>query len=65
MICLKEQTLEICLEAVRQNGKALRFVREQTLEICLEAVSQNGYALEYVKEETPEIYSLACAVGIW
>jgi hypothetical protein len=32
--------MEICLEAVKQNGFALLYVREQTIEICLEAVKQ-------------------------
>ena len=44
-----------CLEAVKEDGYALRYVKEQTLEICLEAVKENGYALRYVKEQTPEI----------
>jgi hypothetical protein len=44
-----------CLEAVKQNGYALRYVKEQTLEICLEAVKQDGDALQYVKEQTLEI----------
>ena len=43
------------LEAVKQDGLALRYVKEQTPEICLEAVKQNGYALQYVKEQTEEI----------
>ena len=43
------------LEAVKQDGYALRHVKEQTPELCLEAVKQNGYALRYVKEQTPEI----------
>ena len=38
------------LEAVRQDGYALRYVNEQTEEICLEAVKQNGDALRYVNE---------------
>ena len=38
-----------CLEAVKQDGHALRYVKEQTNEICLEAVKQNGRALQYVK----------------
>ena len=59
----------LCLEAVKQNGcaleyvkeqteeicSALKFVKEQTKEICLEAVKQNGLALEFVKEQTKEI----------
>jgi len=47
--------LEFCLNAVRQNGLALKFVKEQTPKICLEACKENGNALEYVKEQTPEI----------
>ena len=46
---------EECLEAVKQNGLTLRYVKEQTPEICFEAVKTNGYALRYVKEQTPEI----------
>ena len=49
------QTLEICLKAVSQNGFALQYVKDQTLEICLKAVSQDGRALQYVKNQTPEI----------
>ena len=44
-----------CLQAVKQYGLALEYVKEQTPEICLEAVKQNGYALRFVKEQTPEI----------
>jgi len=50
---------EYCLEAVRQDGYSLKFVREQTPEICLAAVRQNGDALQYVKEQTPEICTVA------
>ena len=38
------------LEAVKQNGNALRYVKEQTEQICLEAVKQDGNALRYVYE---------------
>ena len=44
-----------CLEAVKQDGHALRYVKEQTPEICLDAIKQNWGALQYVKEQTPEI----------
>ena len=47
---LKNQTDEICLEAVKQNGFALQFVKNQTDKICMEAVKQDGYALQYVKK---------------
>ena len=43
------------LEAVKQNGDALKYVKEQTAEICLEAVKKYGDALKYVKEQTAEI----------
>ena len=46
---------EYCLEAVKENGYNLEYVKEQTPEICLEAVKEDGYALEYVKEQTPTI----------
>ncbi|MBQ3423162.1 MAG: DUF4116 domain-containing protein, partial [Romboutsia sp.] len=52
---VKEQTEELCLEAVRRNGLLLEYVREQTPKICLVAVKQNGYALKYVKEQTEEL----------
>ena len=42
---------EEALEAVKENGNALRYVKEQTEAICLEAVKKNGYALRYVKEQ--------------
>ena len=51
----KNQTLEICMEAVKQNGLALEYVREQTQEICMEAVKKEGFALYYVKKQIPEI----------
>ena len=53
---VKNQTLEICLEAVKQNGNALQYVKNKTPEICLEAVKQKGYILQYVKNQTDEIY---------
>jgi hypothetical protein len=52
---VKEQTPELCLEAVRQDGVVLRHVKAQTPEVCLEAVRQNGLALEHVEVQTPEI----------
>ena len=41
-----------CLEAIKRNGDALRYVKDQTKEICLEAVKRDGYALRYVKDQT-------------
>jgi hypothetical protein len=45
----------VCLEAVKQNGYALSYVKEQTEAVCLEAVKQNGYALSYVDVKIFEI----------
>ena len=52
---IKEQTREMCLIAVRKDGRELEYVIEQSEEICLEAVKENCRALEYVKEQTEEI----------
>jgi hypothetical protein len=48
---------QFCLEAVKQNGKTLRYVREKTEEIRLEAVKENGLVLEYIRdlEQTEQI----------
>jgi len=40
-----------CLEAVKQNGDALQYVKAQSEKICLEAVKQDGDALQYVKAQ--------------
>jgi hypothetical protein len=44
-----------CLDAVRRDIRALRYVKRQYSEICLEAVKQDGCALRYVKNQTREI----------
>ena len=44
-----------CLEAVKQDGYALQYVKEQSEAVCMEAVKQNGDALRYVKEQTEAI----------
>ncbi len=36
------------MEAIKNDGDALRYVKEQTEAVCLEAVKRNGYALQYV-----------------
>ena len=42
---------EEALEAVKQDGYALKYVKDQTPEICLEAVKKYGGALQYVNED--------------
>ena len=54
---IENQTEEMCLEAVKQNGYALEYVENQTEEICFEAVKQNGRALQFVKNQTENICS--------
>ena len=44
-----------CLEAVKQDGYTLQFVKNQTEEICLEAVRNDAYALKYVKNQTEKV----------
>ena len=43
------------MEAVKQNGWALEYVKNQTNEICFEAVRQNGLALKFVKNPTKKM----------
>jgi sporulation protein YlmC with PRC-barrel domain len=43
------------MEAVKQNGMALEFVKDQTENICMEAVKQCGFALKFVKDQTEKI----------
>ncbi|MEF9923017.1 MAG: DUF4116 domain-containing protein, partial [Muribaculaceae bacterium] len=45
---VKDQTLEICIEAMKSNGYALQYVKDQTLEICIEAMKNDDGALQYV-----------------
>ena len=51
----KWSTEAVCLEAVKNDGYALRYVKEQTEAVCLEAVKRNGDALQYVKEQTEAV----------
>ena len=53
------------LEAIRQDGQALKFVQNQTPEICMEAVKQNGMVLQYVQNQTPEICIEAVKQNGW
>ena len=59
---IEEQTPEICLEAVNQNGLALKHVKNQTPDICLAAVMQCESALSYVIMQTPDICIAAVTV---
>ena len=49
------QTPEICLIAVKKNGRSLKYVKNQTEDICLEAVKQDGMVLKYVENQNEQI----------
>ena len=48
-----EWTTEICLIAVKKNGRALEYVPKKlrSSKICLAAVKQNGWSLEFVPKK--------------
>jgi hypothetical protein len=50
-----EQTTEICLAAVRQNGLSLEYIDSHSEYIYSVAVKQNGFALQFVRKQTPAI----------
>ena len=45
----------MCLEAVKQNGFAIKYIDKPTEEICLEAVKKNGFAIKYIDKLTEEM----------
>ena len=49
------RTPELCMEAVKRDGRALEYVENQTPEICLAAIKEYSFALKWVKNQTPEI----------
>lgn len=52
---IHNQTEEICLKCVSQNGISLKDSKYQTNEICLAAVMNDGLALQFVKNQTKDI----------
>ena len=48
-------TEQQAIEAVKQNGHALQYVKDQSETICIEAVKRNGLALQYVKDQSETI----------
>lgn len=46
---MEEQTPEICMAAVEQNGSALQWVKEQTLELCAVAILKSWGAERFAK----------------
>lgn len=52
---IKNQTNEMCILAVQNDGCALQYINNQSEEICILAVQNNPLALRYVKNQTDEI----------
>lgn len=46
---------ELCLEAVKENGNTLEFVKDQTDEICLEALCQDHRYSRLIKDLSSEM----------
>ena len=44
---VKEQSNELCTEAVKQNGLALGYVENKIYEVCKEALKQNRLSPKY------------------
>jgi len=62
----KAQTPDICLYAVRQNGRALQYVKNPTPLMEYEAVRQTGRALQFVKGQTRDLCVTAVKQnGLW
>ena len=59
LMMMKYPTKNVCLEALKQNGLALRYIENQDEEISLVAVRQNSDALVFVKEQTEKVCLLA------
>ena len=46
---------QLCLDVVKQNGYALRWIKKRTRDICIEAMKQDGYALQFIEHQTNDI----------
>ena len=53
------QTEELCLSAVRKDGRVLEFVNYKTRSVCLEAIVQCPWALKFVPSTEPFYSELA------
>ncbi len=45
----------MCLEAIKQYGCAIQYIKNSTEEMKLEAVKGNGYAIQYIKNPTEKV----------
>ncbi|EGT3944937.1 TPA: hypothetical protein KOR49_002360 [Clostridioides difficile] len=54
--CIRDQDYRVCIEALKENGRALEYVRwdsvalleEEIKQMCLTAVRRNGDSIEYI-----------------
>ena len=53
-----EQNEQICLEAVKQYGLTLKYVKKQNEQICLEAIKQDKLAIQYVDDSIIKLLNL-------
>lgn len=56
---VKNQTMEICEEAIKNNYQALCYANYQPEYLCLKAVQNNGKLIKYVKQKTEKICEAA------
>lgn len=47
------QTEELCMAAVRKDGRVLEFVNSKTRQVCMEAIVQCPWALKFVPTDAP------------
>jgi hypothetical protein len=47
---------KICIATVKENGRALQYVKDQTEDACLAAVNESGYALKFVNKEFKHLF---------
>ena len=66
---VKQRTLEICLNAVKKDGRELKFVPKKlrTTEICLAAVHTDNSAFQYMPGHlrSAKLFSTAMQVNIY
>lgn len=54
-----DQTNELCMIAVQQDGYSLKYVKNQTEEICTMAIEQYAHSLKYVHNQSDELCTKA------
>lgn len=52
---LRNQTEDICKEALKHDVRALIFIEKQTPELCMFAIKRKSWALRFVREQTEEM----------